>query len=212
MIGERSYGDPCGIARALDRIGERWALLVVRELLLGPKRFSDLRTALSGISPNVLSQRLRELETTGVLLREKLPPPAGSFVYVLTEVGRELQPVLLALGSWGSHLPVTGAGVLSVDALLLALMNSFDADAAGLVNEQFELHIGEERFRLEIEQGRLELGRGRCEHPVAVIEADVATLRALVFGGGQLQDALGSGALSVEGDRRSVTHLLRAFR
>lgn len=211
-MGKRSYEDPCGIARALDCVGERWALLVVRELLLGPKRFSDLRAGLPGISPNVLSQRLQELETAGVLQREKLPPPAGSFVYVLTEHGRELQPVLLALGRWGSSLLITGTGELSVDALMLALVNSFDPESAGRMNARVELHIGEERFCLEIKESELEIGRGSCERPEVVIETDVPTLRALVFEGRQLREALRTSALSLQGDQRKVKRLLAVFR
>src|ERR1700685_3017592 len=103
MTEKRSYGDSCGIARALDLVGERWALLVVRELLLGPKRFTDLRAGLPKVSADVLSQRLRELERIGAVQRRKLPPPAGVQVYELTDWGRELEPVLLALGRWGSR-------------------------------------------------------------------------------------------------------------
>src|SRR6187401_1310870 len=102
---KRTYGDRCGVARALDLVGERWALLVVRELLLGPKRFTDLRAGLPGLSPDVLSQRLRELEQAGILARRTLPPPAASQVYELTDRGHELRPVVLALGRWGSRAP-----------------------------------------------------------------------------------------------------------
>src|SRR5947209_18591269 len=121
--GQRSYRDPCGIARGLDVVGERWALLVVRELLLGPKRFTDLRAGLPHLSPDVLSQRLRELEQSGVVRRAKLPPPAGSRVYELTEWGRELEPVVLGLGRWASALAPfpPGHGELGVDSLVLAL-------------------------------------------------------------------------------------------
>src|SRR4051795_1875956 len=101
----RTYGDRCGVARALDLVGDRWALLVVRELLLGAKRFSDLRAGLPGVSPDVLAQRLRELEEAGVVRRTKLPPPAAARVYELTERGAELEPVVLALGRWGSAVP-----------------------------------------------------------------------------------------------------------
>src|ERR1043166_7871758 len=101
MPTTRSYGDACGIARALDVVGERWALLVVRELLLGPQRFSDLRRALPGASSNMLTDRLRELEGHDVVRRRRLPPPAASVVYQLTETGRELEPIVLALGGWG---------------------------------------------------------------------------------------------------------------
>src|SRR5918911_4085171 len=99
----RSYRQYCGIAPALDLVGERWALLVVRELVLGPKRFSDLREGLPGIATNVLSQRLRELERDGVVVRRRLPPPAASSVYELTDYGQDLVPILLALGRWGAR-------------------------------------------------------------------------------------------------------------
>src|SRR5215218_2135628 len=102
MATMRTYGDGCGVARALDRVGERWALLIVRELLLGPKRFTDLKGGLPNASPNVLSQRLRELEESGVLHWRKLPPPSGATVYELTPWGRELESVVVALARWGS--------------------------------------------------------------------------------------------------------------
>src|SRR5579859_6025070 len=127
MSGSRTYGDPCGIARALDLVGERWALLIVRELVLGPKRFTDLRAGLPGSSPDVLTQRLRELEGAGVVRRSKLPPPAGSRVYELTEWGSGLEPALLALGRWGSRAPFPAeAGELGVEATVLALRTLFD--------------------------------------------------------------------------------------
>ena len=103
---KRTYGDRCGVARALDIVGERWALLVVRELLLGPKRFTDLRAGLPHVGPDILAQRLRELEASGVLRRGTLPPPAGSRIYELTERGQQLEPVVLALGRFGSVAPV----------------------------------------------------------------------------------------------------------
>src|SRR6185437_13211742 len=105
MTTRRSYGDPCGVARALNLVGERWALLVIRELLLGPKRFTDLRTGLPGVSPNVLSQRLDELERVAVVRRRKLAPPAGSWVYELTDWGHDLEPIILDLGRWGARSP-----------------------------------------------------------------------------------------------------------
>src|SRR6478735_3669849 len=101
MAGKRSYGDACGIARALDLVGERSALMVVRELLLGPKRFTDLRAGLPLVSPDVLAQRLRDLEQAGIVHHRRLPPPYGSQVYELTDCGRALEPALVALGRWG---------------------------------------------------------------------------------------------------------------
>ena len=131
MANKRSYEDACGAARALDLIGERWALLVVRELLLGPKRFTDLRSGLPGISPNVLTQRLTELEEDGIIARRKLPPPAGSWVYELTQWGIELGPIVMDLGRWGARSPVLGHHTgLSPDAMAISLRTMFDAAAS----------------------------------------------------------------------------------
>src|SRR5262245_1354959 len=141
MTSLRSYGDPCGIARALDRVGERWALLIVRELLLGPKRFTDLKLGLPDASPNVLSQRLRELEQSGVVQWRKLPPPASATVYELTAWGRELEPVVRALARWGSQALPVPRGALSVDALMIALETTFDGQAAGSLGARVELQI-----------------------------------------------------------------------
>src|SRR5919112_3620037 len=105
MAIKRTYDDSCAAAHALDLVGERWALLVVRELLLGPKRFTDLRSGLPHVSPDVLAQRLRELEESGIVRRGKLPPPAGSRIYELTERGQQLEPVVLELGRFGSVAP-----------------------------------------------------------------------------------------------------------
>ena len=128
MAGKRTYGDPCGIARALDVIGERWALLVVRELLLGPKRFTDLRAGMPNLSPDVLSQRLRELEQAGVVRRGSLPPPAGSRIYELTDWGRELEPIVLGLGLWASRRAPfpPGDAPIGADSMMLALKTLYD--------------------------------------------------------------------------------------
>src|ERR687895_1821390 len=113
----RTYDDACAAAHALDLVGERWALMVVRELVLGPKRFTDLRTGLPQASPNVLAQRLKELEEVGVVRKRRLPPPAASQVYELTDWGRELESVLIALGRWGARAPLDPECVgMSVDS------------------------------------------------------------------------------------------------
>ena len=106
MSKKRLFDDPCGIARALNAVGERWALLVVRELVFGPKRYSDLHRGLPQMSQNVLAQRLRELEADGLVRRRRLGPPAPAAVYELTERGQELEPVLRALAQWGSRAPL----------------------------------------------------------------------------------------------------------
>ena len=129
MPTSRSYGDACAIARALDVVGERWALLVMRELLLGPQRFSDLRRALPAASSNLVADRLRELTARGVIRRRKLPAPASSWVYELTEWGAGLEPILLALGGWAMGVPLPPAGTLSATSVLLFLRGSAHPDA-----------------------------------------------------------------------------------
>lgn len=209
MAGKRTYGDPCGIARALDVVGERWALLVVRELLLGPKRFTDLRTGLPHVGPDVLSQRLRELENAGVIRRGKLPPPAASRVYELTERGRELEPVILALGRWGSRAPFPAEpGELGVDALMLALKTLFDPVRADpLVGMSFELDLAEQRFEVGIAEGGLAVERGPAPYAFARIATDAGTLQQVLWHGRRLRDA----TLTINGDRRAAEKFLAVF-
>jgi DNA-binding HxlR family transcriptional regulator len=211
MATKRTYGDRCGIARALDRVGERWALLVVRELLLGPKRFTDLRAGLPNLSPNVLAQRLRELEDAGVVVHGKLAPPAASRVYELTDWGRELEDVLLALGRWGGRSPLEPGAEMSVDSQLIALKSLFDRDAAAGLTASYELRLGPDVFRASVAGGELELARGSAEAPDATIETDPATLASLVWEGRKLTEAVRSGAVEVEGNRRALTRFLGLF-
>src|SRR5947208_16583575 len=126
MTTKRTYGDGCAIAYGLDVVGERWALLVVRELLLGPKRFTDLKKGLPNASPNVISERLRELEQAGVVRRDKLPPPAGSRVYALTDWGRELEHVVVSLGHWAARSPSPLPDApMGADSMMLPLRARF---------------------------------------------------------------------------------------
>jgi DNA-binding HxlR family transcriptional regulator len=207
----RSYDDPCGVARGLDLIGERWALLVVRELLFGPKRFTDLHHGLPTASQNVLSQRLRELEDGGVVRRRRLGPPAAAWVYELTEWGHDLEPVLFHLARWGSRGPLSSGGELSADALMFALKTSFDAEAAAGLEAAYEIRLGDDRFHARIADGRLELVRGAADTPDAVLDTDPATLRSLVFGGGELATARRDGRMRLEGDERAVARFVTVF-
>jgi DNA-binding HxlR family transcriptional regulator len=211
MPVDRSYDDPCGIARALDVVGERWALLVVRELMLGPKRFSDLHRGLPGASQNVLSHRLRELTGGGVVRRRRLDPPAGVWVYELTEWGRDLEPVLLGLAYWGSRAPLGSGTELSADALVIALMTLFDARTAGDLDTMLAVRLDDDAFRVGVSDGRLEIARGVPERPDAVIETDVGTLRSLVFAGHPLTEALEAGDVRLDGDRRPVERFVTLF-
>lgn len=211
MASLRSYDDPCGIARALDRVGERWAFLVIRELLLGPKRFTDLRTGLPGASPNVLSQRLRELEDSGAIQRRQLPPPAGATVYELTEWGRELEPAILALARWGSRATPVPKGELSTDALMIALETTFDAAASEGLTARLELRLGADRFRVQVARKRFTLARGAADDPDAVITTGAACLRQVAFGQRDLAKARRSGDLVIEGDEEAATRFLGLF-
>jgi DNA-binding HxlR family transcriptional regulator/putative sterol carrier protein len=209
---KRTYGEGCGIAHALDLVGERWALLVIRELLLGPKRFTDLRAGIPQISPNVLSERLRDLERVGVIARRKLGPPAGSRVYELTEWGRELEPAVLALGRWGSRSPHFPAGLgMSADAQVLALLTGFDTDAAADLDATIELRLGENRFNARVGDGGLEISHGEAADSDAVIETDQRNLAAVLWGGRRLADARQTGDIRVEGDAAAAERFLSLF-
>src|SRR3954452_16865607 len=148
---KRSYGEACRFAHALDLVGERWALLVVRELLLGPKRFTDLKKGLPHASPNVLSERRQELERAGVVKRDKLPPPAASQVYALTDWGAELEPTVIALGHWRARSPsLPHEAPIGADSVVLAIKGRLDPEALDGLRATYELRLGEVRFRLAV--------------------------------------------------------------
>jgi DNA-binding HxlR family transcriptional regulator/putative sterol carrier protein len=213
MATTRTYGDGCSIARALDLVGERWALLVVRELLLGPKRYTDLRSGLPNASPNVLSERLRELERAGIVRRRKLPPPAGSRVYELTDWGLELEEIVISLGRWAARSPTppSDAPIVSADSIILALRGLFDASAAQGLRAGYELRLGEDRFRIEVADDELEAARGDAHHADATIDTDPGTLDAVLWKGRSLADARRSGRLKIEGDKAAVERFVRLF-
>src|SRR3954465_5797169 len=143
----RRYGDACGTAHALDLIGERWALLVMRELMLGPKRFSDLKRDLPGISANVLTQRLEGLEATGLVVRRRLPPPASAQVYELTGWGYEAEPIIQALGCWATRPPPPHPSLpLYATSLLLSFRTMQSAERIGRFEGRIGFRIGEETF------------------------------------------------------------------
>lgn len=212
MATKRTYGEACAAAHALDLVGERWALLVVRELLLGPKRFTDLRTGIVNASPNVLAERLRELEQAGVLRRRKLAPPAASWVYELTDWGMELEPAICALGRWGSRSPLHQLdAAMSVDSVILALRTMFDAEAAAGFSATYELRLGESHFRAVVSDGEFEACRADAESPDAVIEAEPTVFVAVIFGERPLDDAERAGDMKLKGDRAAVVRFLGLF-
>lgn len=212
MATTRTYGEACAAAHALDLVGERWALLVVRELLLGPKRFTDLRTGIPHASPNVLAQRLKELEHRGIVRRGKLPPPAGSKIYELTEWGRDLEPVIEALGRWGSRSPFRlEDACMSVDSQVLALRTMFHPHAAHGVTASYQLRLGEQDFTARVAEDKFEIERGVAQNPDATVETTPEALAGLVWAGRDLGEAIATGDVRVAGDEAAVRRFLGLF-
>jgi DNA-binding HxlR family transcriptional regulator len=210
MARIRPHRDGCGIAHASELLGQRWALLVVRELLLGPKRFTDLRTGIPDVSPNVLGQRLSELERSGIVRKRKLPPPAAAQVYELTDWGAQLEPAVLALGRWASGSPSFPRDAeMGPDSLVLALKSTFDPAASEGLDATYELVLDDLPFRIAIANGRFDARRGEVDRPDATIRTDPDTMTALVFRGRSLTDGLRARDIEIEGSKQAVTRLLR---
>jgi DNA-binding HxlR family transcriptional regulator len=196
MVTTRSYADACGIARALDVVGERWALLVVRELLLGPQRFTDLRRALPAASSNLITDRLRELEGRGVIGRRKLAPPAASQVYELTERGRELEPIVLALGEWGLRVPLPpDPTTLSATSILLYLRASVDPG-----KHTYRVEMADQVWTIRGTTGDVVVEPGEPAHAAASIRTDPKTLHSLLVDPTTLRAAVATGTVEISGD------------
>jgi DNA-binding HxlR family transcriptional regulator len=207
----KRYGQFCSIARALDVLGDRWAMLVVRELLLGPKRYTDLFDGLPGVGTNVLAVRLRELEEAGIIAREKLPPPAASTVYVLTDDGVALRPVVDELARWGVRLmdrPERGEA-LRTGWLVYSL--AVCTPPTGMRNDgELELRVDDEPHTLTVRHGRFEARRGAAAHPIAVIEAPLRALFRLARGQATRDELERDGQIAVEKDARTARRFLDA--
>jgi len=209
----RTYGQYCGLARALEIVGERWALLVVRDLLVGPRRFSDLRRGLPRIPTNILTTRLKELEQAGVVHRRVLPRPAGSIVYELTAHGRGLEPIVLALGRWGAGClgEARADEIVTVDSLVMALRTTFQAHAAQGVHLGFELRFGDIVLHARVDGGTVMVGEGPLPAPDLVITTGPA-LRALLAGELAPADALADGDVQICGEPELLTRFTELFR
>lgn len=209
MASEARYDDPCGIARAMGLLGDRWTVLVVRELMFGPRRFAQLRSGLPGISPNVLSQRLRDLESSGLLRRALLDESAAVTAYELSERGLALEPVLIELGRWGSRAHNTSQNDLSVSAMMFAYKTVFDPARAA--DGSYGVRVGNETFTVTVRSARVDVRRGLAESANVVLEADMSTLRAVSFGRESVVSAEKEGRLSIAGDRRFATRFAQMF-
>lgn len=210
-MSSRKFADACGIARSLDVIGERWALLVVRELVFGPKRFTDLRNGLNGISQNVLSQRLRDLEAAGVVRRTMLGPPASTQAYELTPEGQALEPVLIAMSRWGARTPVEPGTRMSDDAFALALKALFVPSAnAGFVG-RVRLRLGHDAFDAELGLADISVARASGPDPDLVLIGDESVLRAVMFRHETLKSVTATGAIDVHGELDRAAEFLARF-
>jgi DNA-binding HxlR family transcriptional regulator len=208
----RRYEDACAAAHALDLVGERWALLVMRELMLGPKRFSDLRASLPGISANVLTQRLEGLEAAGVLVRRRLPPPAGSQVYELTAWGYESEPIFQALGRWAARSPFHDPSLpFSAASLMLSLRTMLDPKRAGEIRAGIGFRLGRETFLCRLADGRMEIERDALDGADLIFAGTPPVLAAAIYGGQPLRALEAAGALRIEGDRALAERFVTLF-
>ncbi|MFI9643968.1 winged helix-turn-helix transcriptional regulator [Micromonospora sp. NPDC051925] len=209
MPTNRSYGDGCGIARALDVVGERWALLVVRELILGPQRFTDLQQSLASASSNLVADRLRELTERGVVRRHRLPPPAASWVYELTDWGRRLEPIVIALGEWGLLAPFPPRPVVGATSVLLFLRGTGRPDP-GDPPSTGRVELTGRVWTVRTATGRIGIEQGGPPAPDFDLRTDPATLNAALHEPDILDVALGDGRATVTGDRVALDRLLHS--
>ncbi len=212
MATTRTYSDSCGVAHALELIGERWALLVVRELMLGAKRFGDIKVGLPGISANVLSHRLDELERAGLVSRRKLPKPAAVWVYDLTPWARDLEPVMQTLGRWAARDPLHRKDLhFGTTSLILSLRTNFDTSLADGVHLVVALRPNDESYVARVARKKLVIEVGEAAEPDATIAGDPRAFASVTYGGRPLADAIGTGELVVTGDLAAADTFLHLY-
>lgn len=210
---EHRYQQYCGLARALDVAGDRWTLLIVRELMFGPRRFTDLIDGLPGISRKLLTERLRALEADGVLAREELPPPAARQVYVLTDEGRDLADAVVPLVAWGTRrLKDREPGEsFRPQWAALAMATFADPAAAKGVRETYQYVVGPTAFHFTVDDGSIDLAYGRAPNPAVTLTTSERTWADLSSGKTTGSSAVSSGELTIEGDRKAVARLSKIF-
>ena len=213
-MSTRTYGQFCGFARALEVVGERWAFLILRDLMVEPKRFTDLHRGLAGIPTNVLAARLKELEAAAVVRRRALPRPEGSVVYELTEYGAELEPVILELGRWGAKAldaPREGE-IITAESLIMAMRTTFRARNARGLRASYELRFGDIVFHLRVANATLEAKPG----PLADADLHVVTnpmvIKMLVAGDVTPADAIAQKLVDVQGDAALLDRFVEVFQ
>ena len=208
---EHRYQQYCGAARALDVVGDRWTLLIVRELILGPRRFTDLLDGLPGISRNLLTERLRTLERDGIIARDELPPPAARQVYELTEDGRDLADALVPLVAWGTRRlgARTPSESFRAHWAALAMATFADREAAKGVSETYQYVVGRTAFHFIVEDGAIQLRYGRAQNPAVTLTTDEETWADMASGQTTGSAAAAAGALTLAGDPQAMVRLKR---
>ena len=209
----RAYGQFCGLAKGLEVVGERWAVLIVRDLLVGPKRFTDLRRGLPKIPTNVLAARLKELEGAGVVRRRVLARPEGSVIYELTEYGMELEDIVIRLGRWGAKLldePLPNE-IVTVDSMVMAMRSTFHPDAARGLRAGYELRLGDIIIHARVDDASLEASAGPLPQPDLIIEAGPG-IKDLMSGEISASEAIESGIVHLTGDAELLTRFAEIFR
>jgi DNA-binding HxlR family transcriptional regulator len=200
------------VAHALDLVGERWSLIIVRELLLGPKRFSDLRSGIEGVSADVLSQRLRELIEAGIVAQTSLPPPAARQTYELTPWGAELKSVVNELARWGSRSSTFDPRERSsVDSLVLSMQALFDPREAKGFAGIVALDVDGDCFTVEVSTGNIDIRRGHAESATGLLTTSRDTLAAILYGGSDLGTAEARGDVRIAGDLAAVQRFVSSF-
>lgn len=209
-MSRKSYDQFCGLARSLDVIGERWTLLVIRELFFGPRRFVDVLEALPGIGSNTLTTRLRSLEEDGLITRETLPPPAASTVYRLTEAGQELEPVVIALGRWGMRRMEAGnvGNVFRPEWMLFGLKALVEPNGGDLPDCDYQFRIDGSPILLRVREGKVDVTATVSPSPDVTLETDVATIKEIGMGTLTPMQAVEAGRIQAEGDLEMLGPLL----
>lgn len=209
---KRWYNDACGTAFALDLIGERWSILIIRELMFGPRRFGELRAGLPGISANILTQRLERLEENRILAKRKLPPPASAQVYELTEWGYEAEPMVQMLGRWATRHPEHDPTLpLSAASIMMSFRTMIDAERAGEMDARLGFRIGNDAFVAHVHNGGIDIARGDPDTAEVKVSGEATMLAAVVYGGQALADLEAQGVLEVTGDRALFERFVTLF-
>lgn len=212
-MATRAYGQYCGFARSLELVGERWALLVIRDLLVGPKRFSDLQRGLPKVPSNILTARLKELEEAGIVRRRAQARPPGGVVYELTEDGRELEEAVIALGRWGAKRlgDPRPDEIVTDDSIAMALRTTFRPEAATDDNVAFELHLGKIVVNARVDGGNVVVGRGALPAADLIIESGPA-IRQLLAQEVTPKESLKNGTVRLQGKRALLDRFVELFR